>query len=57
MRFDFIFMQPISTFAFNFIFLQCLGLIDMLSANQHAEIVHVYVHAGLFNSPIYDLAN
>ena len=45
-QFNFKFLHSISTFCTNFVFLQsknfkflhCLGLIDMLSANQHGEI-------------------
>ena len=46
-QFDFKFLHSISTFCTNFVFLHsknvkflhCLGLIDMLSANQHGEIL------------------
>ena len=45
-QFNFKFLHSISTFCTNFVFLRsknfkflhCLGLIDMLSANQHGEI-------------------
>ena len=45
-QFNFKFLHSISTFCTNFVFLHsknfkflhCLGLIDMLSANQHGEI-------------------
>ena len=45
-QFNFNFLHSISTFCTNFVFLHsknfkflhCLGLIDMLSANQHGEI-------------------
>ena len=49
-QFNFKFLYSISTFCTNLVFLpsknfkflHCLGLIDMLSANQHGEIFHAY---------------
>ena len=50
-QFDFKFLHSISTFCTNFVFVHsknfkfvhCLGLIDMLSANQLGEIFFLYI--------------
>ena len=57
-QFNFKFLHSISTFCSNFVFLHsknfkflhCLGLIDMLSANQHGEIFSCILLVLLFFS-------
>ena len=45
------FCTQFQLFPLNFNFLHCLGLIDMLSANQHGEIFSCILLANEFSNP------